>query len=103
MFEELIEPCKDFLGVNKHNYPYIDKEEFIVLYNENLFQDLLLLKNEFFKSDAWKLYNGDDEKWEEIHKKTKNDFLKLHPNCCNELIELFWWDYFYCLWKDGGI
>lgn len=44
-----------------------------------------------------------DSNWDKCYKKAKNDFLNKYPNCCAELIELFWWAYSFYIWHNGGI
>lgn len=102
MYEELIEPTRVLMKKGISKVPSNDEEVVLKIFGQNVLNAILKLKHDFFKTDAYKLYN-DKPNWDLIYQKAKYDFKTKHPTCCDELIELFWWAYSFLLWKDGGI
>ena len=104
MFEELIEPLTIYSGKKKYKIPSINEEEVSVIYGKEILNKIFELKNSFFKSSAWKLY---EEKTNFdlnlVDKKVKEDFLSRYPKCCDEVLDILTWMYTYEVWKDGVI
>lgn len=102
MFEELIEPTKLLIGKGKCKIPIDNKDEVLKIYGEEILNKILDLKQLFYFSDAYKIYN-DKPNWDLIRQKTVQDFKNKYPTANEELIDLFWWTYSFSLWKNGTI
>ena len=99
MFEEIIEPTKLFFSKNISNFPLINERIVAEKYGIEVLNLIKNLRKEFYKSEAWKKYTNDN--WNIVEKEFKTDCLKKYPLCCNEIIELFWWGYSFCIWNGA--
>lgn len=102
MFEDLVEPAKLLVGKGLSKIPINNSSAVLEKFGESKLNEILQLKKVFFESNSY-IKNGDRIDWDDIYKNVKLDFEKKYPNCCKELIDIFWWSYSFALWKDGVV
>lgn len=89
MYEDLLEPLRFSIELN--SYLNIDKKFIENKYGKDILKKIIMLQDDFYKTDAAK--KGKD--FNSIKLKAKEDFLKLHPNICLEVLDILLSDYLF--------
>ncbi len=106
MFEELIQPVKTYTGWDESKIPIQNIEKVEKLFGEKTAKKVIELKQHFFEYKVYKSqYEIDKENvnWMLMKSDVQSAFKKKYPQCCQELIEIFWWAYSFFVWKEGRI
>ena len=106
MFEELIQPAKIYTGWDESKIPIKNIKRVEDFFGKKTTEKLIELKNEFFEYKVFKRqYEKENKKvdWNLMKKNVTSAFLAKYPQCCQELIEIFWWTYSFFVWKEGQI
>lgn len=89
MYEELLQPLQISLELN--SYLNIDRKLIENKYGKDILNKIIMLQDDFYKTDAAK--TGKD--FNTIKLKAKEDFLKLYPNICSEVLDILLSDYLF--------
>lgn len=89
MYENLIEPLKKNMELN--SYLSLDKEKIEREYGKDVLDLIISLQNDFYKTNAAET----EVVFSKRKEKAKNDFLKLHPNVCSEVLNIYLSDYLF--------
>ena len=89
MYEELLQPLQISRELN--SYLNIDRKLIESKYGKDILNKIIMLQDDFYKTDAAK--SGKD--FNTIKLKAKEDFLKLYPNICSEVLDILLSDYLF--------
>ncbi len=89
MYEELLQPLQISRELN--SYLNIDRKLIENKYGKDILNKIIMLQDDFYKTDAAK--TGKD--FNTIKLKAKEDFLKLYPNICSEVLDILLSDYLF--------
>ena len=89
MYEDLLEPLQFSRELN--SYLNINKTLIENKYGKEILNKIIMLQDDFYKTDAAKI--GKD--FNTIKLKAKEDFLKLYPNVCSEVLDILLSDYLF--------
>ena len=89
MYEELLEPLQISRELN--SYLNIDRKLIENKYGKDILNKIIMLQDDFYKTNAAK--SGKD--FNTIKLKAKEDFLKLYPNICSEVLDILLSDYLF--------
>lgn len=93
MYEDLIEPLKMCFNGSYLKFGDDNEKKLIDKFGISAYKTIDCLREDVFKSDAPNLFDLWD--LDNKVKKATEDFLKLHPDACKEVVDILVRDYVY--------